>query len=297
MRALIFILCAAACAALCACAGDGRANSARAEGARGGETFTLGQKKILDIAKLQDELFANPNAALEGEMARAELKTKAVRIISMWKTYFAENPDDVHALLIYGKFLRRIGLDGEAYAAFSKAEKLDPNLAVAKQQMSALEAERGMAREAFAHIRQAMRLEPENTVYMRQCAYILILGKKDLAGGKVVSNAEFDSLAEFCYRKIYESDKSNRAEKVRYAQSFYDLFKPDWQKALSIWREILSESALNLERQTAAANIARVLIELGRDAEAEEALKSVDLPSLARAKRLLLEEIAKRPQK
>lgn len=300
MRGLAVLFLGVLCAALCACSspgGAGAGTSANARAGGGGNSFTLGQRRILDIASAQDALFADPNAALDDAMARAQLKTKAMRIISMWKAYFADNPDDVHALLIYGKFLRRIGMDDEAYAAFKKADSLNPSLGVAKQQMSALEAERGQAKKAFCHIRQAMRLEPENTVYMRQCAYILIVAKNELAGGKVLSNAEFDRLAGDCYRKIYEADKSNRREKVRYAQSFYDLFEPDWQKALSLWREILGESALNIERQTAKANIARVLIELGRDGEAAAVLGEVDLDSLAGAKKILLEKIARQKKK
>ena len=90
--------------------------------------------------------------------AEAALRTKAMRIDSLWKTYFLDFPDDSDALIIYGKFLRRIGRRDSAYDAFKRAAALAPDAAVAYQQMSALEAESGMSAEAFAHIRAALKI-------------------------------------------------------------------------------------------------------------------------------------------
>ena len=254
-------------------------------------SFTLGERKILDIIKLQDDLFADPNINNMGAFAHSELQTKALRIEAMWRTYFLENPNDYSALILYGKFLRRIGQSEKAYNAFLKADNIEPNIPVVKQQLSALEAEDGQVAKAFKHIKQALAMDPNNQTYLTQTAYILVAGKNKLANGLVLSNKEYDTLLTDCYKVIYQQNPSDKEAKIRYAQSFYDLFEPDWQKALSLWNEILEVSALNHERQMVKANIARVLVELNRDAEAEEILKSVNAENLQRAKRLLLKEI------
>lgn len=260
--------------------------------AAAGNSYTLAQRRILDILKAQDDLFADPNIGAGNANADAELLTKAMRVNSLWKTFFLDNPDDFEAHVLYGKFLRRIGQPDRAYETFKRADELRPNVPVVLQQLSALEAESGEAAKAFGHVRAALEAEPDNAVFLLQCAYIMVLGKNEIAGeGKILSPAEFDALLTACYRKIAEQNPDDRAAKVRYAQSFYDLFAPDWQKALSIWRDLEKSASLNLELQTARANIARVLVELGRDAEAERILQSVDAPSLARAKTLLLREI------
>lgn len=299
--------CAAFCVALfsgiavflSACSGvDEDVSAARAKASSAAnregraDSWTLSQRRLLDIVALQNDLFADPNAdSLDGgALAEAALRTKAMRIDSLWKTYFLDFPDDSEALIIYGKFLRRIGRRDSAYDAFKRAAALAPDAAVAYQQMSALEAESGMSAEAFAHIRAALKIEPDNEVYLRQTAYILVLAKKELVG-RGLSTREFDALLSRCYRRIFEKNPADKDAKLRYAQSFYDLFEPDYARALALWREIRRDSALNIDRQTASANIARVLVELNRDAEAEAVLREVDLPQLMRAKKLLLSEI------
>lgn len=254
-------------------------------------SYTLRELKILDIVRLQDDLFADPNINNMGNFAYSELQTKALRIESMWRTYFIENPDDVTALIIYGKFLRRIGQTQKAYEMFLRADRISPNIAVVKQQLSAIEAEEAQSTKAFAHISQALKLEPNNSTYLKQTAYILVMAKDEFIKSGMLSKSEFDKLLSDCYRKVYENNADNKEEKIRYAQSFYDLFEPDWQKALSLWKEILDESTLHIERQTALANVARILVELGRDVEAEKILKEVNVKNLQRPKRLLLEEI------
>ncbi len=258
----------------------------------GCNSYTFAQRRILDILKAQDDLFSDPNIGANNELADAELLTKAMRVNSLWKTFFLDNPDDFEAHVLYGKFLRRIGQPDRAYETFKRADELRPDTPVVLQQLSALEAESGETVKAFGHVRAALAAEPRNAVFLLQCAYIMVLGKNEITGeGKLLSPAEFDALLSACYRKIAEQNPDDRAAKVRYAQSFYDLFAPDWQKALSIWRELEESASLNLERQTARANIARVLVELGRDPEAEQILQTVDAPSLVRAKTLLLREI------
>ncbi len=259
----------------------------------GGNSYTLSEKKLLDILKQQDALFADPNINSMGTFSQAELKTKALRIESQWKAYFMDNPEDVKALVLYGKFLRRIGQDSKAYATFKQADNLDGRIAVVKQQLSALEAEVGSVKEAYGHICQALALGGDERVFLTQKAYIMVVGKRTLVSSGVLSPKEFDKQLAHCYSAIAEKNPDKLDVQLRYAQSFYDLFEPDWNKALSIWQEVLRLSALNIERQIAQANIARVLIELNRDAEARQILENVTAPSLERAKKLLIKELDK----
>ena len=255
------------------------------------QSYTMSDKKLLDILRQQENLFSDPNVNSMGAFAQSELKTKAMRIDAAWKSFFLENPDHIEGLILYGKFLRKIGQSAKAYATFQKANSLDANIGVVKQQLSAIEAEEGSVKEAFAHITQAVNLEDENIVFLKQKAFVMVVGKKTLVGSGVISPSEYDEQLLQCYRKISESTPNDRQAKIRYAQSFYDLFEPNWEKALSIWNEILASSTLNIERQSALANKARVLVELGRDEEATQILKTIDIPSLMRPKNLLLREI------
>ena len=253
-------------------------------------SFTLSQSKLLDIIKAQEELFSDPNILEMGIHSQSELNSRATRVNSMWKTYFLSNPNDVEALVLYGKFLRKIGKSAMAYETFKQADKLNGSLAVVKQQLSAIEAEEAQVENAFKHIREALDLEPNNPIYLKQTAYIMVVAKKDIVG-KIISAEQFDEILTHCYKIPSEQNPTNREAKLRYAQSFYDLHNPDWNTALSLWKEVLEMSSLNLEIQIAKANMARVLVELNRDEEASVLLKDVDASSLQRAKMLLLKEI------
>lgn len=254
-------------------------------------SYTMAQRRLLDIVELQDDLFADPNIDGFGEKSHAQLLTKASRIDSLWRSYILDFPEDVQALVIYAKFLRRTGRENAAYEMFKRADALDPKLAVVKQQLSAMDAEAGEIANALARIRQALEIEPENPAYLRQCAYLLAGAKRKILEDELLSPAQFDALLRCCHEVPYRKNPADRQLKIRYAQSFYDMCAPDYAEALELWRQIFDSAALNIDKQTAAANIARVLVELNRDAEALEYLKLVDIPALERPKRLLLNEI------
>ena len=50
--------------------------------------------------------------------------------------YIGENSNDTHALLLYGKFLRKVGQNEHALSYFLRADSINPKLAVVKQQIA-----------------------------------------------------------------------------------------------------------------------------------------------------------------
>ena len=254
-------------------------------------SYSLSQSRLLDILALEQDLFSDPNIDGVSDTSRAELITKGSRIDSMWRSYILDFPEDVQALVLYGKFLRRTGREDAAYEMFKRADSMNPNIAVVHQQLSAMDAEAGEIKNSLARIRRAMELEPDNKTYMRQCAFLLAGAKKRILQQGMLSPEEYDSLLRFCYLRPCQLSPDDRGARVRYAQSMYDLCNPDYQEALRVWLELRKNAALNIDKQTADANIARALVELGRDGEALNYLEKIDLPALERAKRLLLEEI------
>ena len=100
--------------------------------------------------------------------------------------------------------------------------------------------------------------------------------------------AQLDKKMLECYRKWADSSAPNSQAKWECAKAFYSVSHPDWEEALSRWEDIIKNSALELERQTALANKARVLIELRRDDQAREILAKVVNEHLAEDKAKLL---------
>lgn len=287
----------AASALLCACSSapeplpeKAEAKAEIASEITAARSYSLAQKKLLDIIDDQNRLIERGKET--PNMRKADFLTQVNRIESMWKEYFVDNPNDVEGLIIYGKFLRMTGATSGAYEEFAKADKLDPKIAVVKQQLSVYEAENGLYADAYAHMAAAVKLAPENPVYLTQMGDLIVLCRARLILERAFTQDELDAEMQRCYRRASELRPDDLSALRRYAQSFYDVRRADWNLALKLWEEILSRSGLNLDRQTALANKARVLIELNRDAEAEEILRSqVDLPSLLDARGSLLLEI------
>lgn len=284
-----------ACCAFAAVALPAGCSSAPAPTPDGGDrseyTYTLSQKKLLEIIAEQKVFFERVRT--NSKMSRSDAVSLKNRLDSLWAEYFAEHPEDVDALLIHGKYLRAVGDDEAAYKEFSKADALNPNLPVVKQQLANYEAEHGLPKFAYANLSSAVALAPDVSVYRLQLADFILFYREELIVREKFTQQALDTVMMESYRRAAQLEPENSALQWKYARAFYDAGRPDWNAALAQWNLVLLKFApLNLDRQTALANKARVLIELRRDAQAREILETqVDLPSLLADKRRLLEII------
>ena len=67
-------------------------------------SLTLAEQNLLRIINAQKELFSqNPTIDNDNE----HLTRKAQDLVAMYEAYISENSNDTHALLLYGKFLKK----------------------------------------------------------------------------------------------------------------------------------------------------------------------------------------------
>lgn len=282
---------AMAALALCGCAGAGDADpprvSARAESAA--QAYTLAQKKLLEIVSAQNGLLDRMRRAERpSAVASSDLISEKKRVDSLWNEYFAGASRDAESYAIYGKYLRATSDPTSAYAAFLKADGLDPSMASVKHQLAVYESENGQFARAYRHFSEALELEPDNAVYLSQTAKFLMAARSELAASGDFDPAALDAEMLDCYRRWAGASAPNSRAKWECAKAFYQVSAPDWNEALERWEDILENATIGLERQTALANKARVLIELRRDPEAREILGKIDNPHLADDKAALL---------
>ena len=277
-----------ASALLCGCAGsESGAKIPRAPATS--QTYTLSQKKLLEIVAAQNRFLEKIRGTKSlSVMKNSDLLSEKRRIDSLWNEYFTGEKRDAESFAIYGKYLRETSNSTAAYKAFLAADALDPTLASVKHQLAVYESENGQFPEAYAHFLDALKLEPENNVYISQTAKFLMVARTELAASGKFDIAQLDKKMLECYRKWADSSAPNSQAKWECAKAFYSVSHPDWEEALSRWEDIIKNSALELERQTALANKARVLIELRRDDQAREILAKVVNEHLAEDKAKLL---------
>ena len=118
----------------------------------------------LNIAEKETQIYQkiaeNPEFYSEDDLDR-----RVNELVQSYRIYLLDQPNDVSAYILYGKLLRRMQENEQAFLAFLKADELDPEIAVVKQQIGNHLAEEGKSKAALAFYLQAVELEPETAVY------------------------------------------------------------------------------------------------------------------------------------
>src|ERR1035441_10229291 len=83
----------------------------------------------------------------------------------------------------------------------------------------------------------------------------------------------------------------------RYAESFYDLEKPDWDEALKAWAALEARAKTPAERETMRLQAANVLIKQGRFDHARLLLSLVTEPGLQGQKQKLVAQLPENAKK
>ena len=179
----IFPACAALAAVfLCACQTQKKQTFETAEISESQKTsYTLFEERLGKLVK-ETELLARDVA--QKKISPLEARLRLNELENLWTEFAAEHPENIEAQILYGKFLRSARFDEAAYKVFLRADKLDPNIAVVKQQLSTYETEIGKYSEAYAHIKDAVKLEPQTSVYQAQLGEFLAAYGKNLVEKK-----------------------------------------------------------------------------------------------------------------
>ncbi len=251
--------------------------------------ISLYERKLQEILANQEALFEE---AVDGKVAEDVFVRRAAGIASDYDRLIAENADSVLAYISYGKFLRRVGRREDAHFMFSRANQLDPEIAVVKQQIGNYLAEEGQHAGALAFYMAAIELEPKEAAYHYSLGELYAyFGNKFLKDGIFTAQA-IDNQMLAAFRSAAELDPGNLDFALRYGEAFYDLFKPDWKEALAVWEEISTRELSELEADAVRLHRSRVLIELGRQDEATDLLSREVMPPLESTRQELLNRLS-----
>ena len=105
---------------------------------------SLSDLELSKIIEQQNRLLRHGKDWSEDELTR-----QAQQIVTSYESYLLENPNDLNALLLFGKFLRKTGLHESAVSLFLQADQINPNIAVVKQEIGNFLVEDGKVVEAF----------------------------------------------------------------------------------------------------------------------------------------------------
>ena len=263
---------------------------------RAAESETLAERTLRQIVERQRTLLAD--AAKQGDKLDEEgLRAQLQAVSHDYERLLQDNPKFAAAYTAYGYMLGKIGMKKESVAMLLKANQLDPDIPLVKNQIGNYLAEEGKPLEAAPYYLAAIKLEPDEPLYHYQLGTLLTVARDDFLKSGEWTRSALDRAMHHAFERAAELAPDRFEFAYRYAESFYDLDSPDWDGALKAWAALEEKAPTAVERQTMRLHAANVLVKQGRPDHARALLDSVDEPSLQARKQKLVAQLAETAKK
>lgn len=257
---------------------------------------TMAEKTLKDIVARQRDLLGR--AQKEGDqLDMAWLRGEMQSVINSYDVLIQKSPDFAPAYVAYGMLLGQVGMTREAVGILLKANKLDPNIPVVKNEMGRFLAEDGKVVEALPWIMAAIDLAPKEPLYHYHLGKLLTEGRDDFIKTGQFTRASLDKAMLEAFQRAADLAPANFGYAYRSAEAYYDLETPKWDEALALWRKLDAGVETPLEHQTLRLHQANVLIRQGKRTEARTLIDTVTEVTLAKQKQTLLDQLAKADEK
>lgn len=247
-------------------------------------------EQLLSIATTEEEIYKkiveDPDFYND-----VDLERRINELVQSYRAYLIDNPKDVNALILYGKLLRRVGERDQAFTAFLKADELDPEIAVVKQQIGTHLAEEGRGKAALPFYLQATDFEPDVAIYHFGLGQLLYRYRDEFISEKLFTRDALDREMMKAFLKAASLEPDNFDFQMRLGEAYYDQNSPDWKSALLHWKKMRDDLDEGIDFEIINLHYARVLGKLGRAQEAREICQTVVHPKLQKSKQQVLSEI------
>ncbi|HWL16154.1 MAG TPA: hypothetical protein VNR00_11150 [Opitutus sp.] len=264
--------------------------------AQEGASETLADRSLRQLVDRQQELLAeatkeNPN--FDQENFRLQIE----QVCRGYEELLRSNPKLAAGYAAYGYLLGKVGQRKQSIAMLLKANELNPDQPLVKNQIGNYLAEEGRPLDAVSYFTAAIKLAPDEPLYHYQLGTLLYEARDDFLKSGEWKQDAIDRAIHQAFKRAAELAPDRIEFTYRYAESLYDLDPPDWDAAMTAWRDLEAKAQTEVERETMRLHQANVLLKQGRAAEAKEMLASVTDEALQKPKEKLvaqLEETAKK---
>jgi len=258
---------------------------------RAADPESMADRTLKQLVDRQKDLLAEEAKKSPGFDA-GNFETQMQSVCQSYEVLLRENPNYAPGFAAYGYLLGKIGQRKASIAVLMRANKLDPDMALVKNQIGNFLAEEGRVREALAYYLAAIKLEPKEPLYHYQLGTLLYSGRDDfLKSGEWTADG-LDHTTHEAFRQAAELAPDRIEFTYRYAESFYDLVTPDWDAALKAWTILEAKAGTDVEKQTMRLHEANVLLKQGKADHARVLLDSVTEPALQGQKQKLVAQLA-----
>jgi tetratricopeptide (TPR) repeat protein len=232
--------------------------------------------------------------ASEDASVLEDYRPRLQKVVDRYEALLTKHPDFAAGWASYGLFLCDPLLEERktALPLLLKANGLDPDIPVVKNQIGVLMAEDGRVVDALNYFLAASDLAPTEPLYHFQIGLLLDEAREEFLKTKAWKREKLDAdmLAAFGRATALAPDRVDFA--YRAAEAFYGVEPPQWDAAYLAWSRLEGRLEGRNETQAVRLHRARVRWKQGYAGEARELLESVDAPALLAQKARLAEEFA-----
>jgi tetratricopeptide (TPR) repeat protein len=236
--------------------------------------------ELMALVEQEKNLINRLDSKVAPDKLDTEIQMRIDEIAEAYEAYIDRYPNSVFAKLIYGKFLRKTDQPKRANELFLDIHEEFPDLPVVNQQLALYASEKGDLKKALHFFQKTLELDPTQALYHYQYGEFLYAYKTALIKGNHMPISEVESQMESSFRRAHEMEPGNRDFHMRWAESYHDIFNPDWEKILPEWNTLLETSRNSFEKDVIRLQKARVLIKLSRFFEARQLVEAVSDPAL-----------------
>lgn len=252
---------------------------------------TMAERSLKEIVTRERDILGR--AAREGEqLDEGRLRAELQSVINSYDILIQKNPEFAPAYVAYGLLLGRVGMNREAVAMLLKANKLDAEIPLVKNEVARHLAEDGKPVDALPWLTAAIDLAPKEPLYHYHLGKLLAEGRDDFIRTGQFTRPALDQAMLEAFRRAAELAPDNLPYAYRHAEAYYDLEAPRWDEALKTWAALEERAKPGVERETIRLQAANVLLKLGRTEHARLLLANVTQPVLQKQKQTLLDQLA-----
>lgn len=252
---------------------------------------TLAEKSLKEIVERQKQLFER--AEKEGDqLDEARFAGEAKGIASSYDVFIQKNPDFVPGYVAYGVFLGKIDMTKAAVAMLLKANKLDPNIPLVKNQLAKHLAEDGKPLEALPYLTSAIDLAPNEPLYHFHLGQLLLAARDDFLHEGTWTRASLDKAMLEAFQRAADLAPADLSLAYQHAKAYYEIDPPRWDEALAVWEKLGGRATTESMRQLIKLQRANILAKLDRRDEARALLDQVTDLKLTEEKQRVIDALA-----
>jgi tetratricopeptide (TPR) repeat protein len=254
------------------------------------ETVNMAERSLKKLVLRQQEVFAE--AAKQGEnLDEGSFRQHVQSLTHEYELLLRNNPGFAAGYAAYGYLLSKVDMRKEATAMLLRANQLDPDIGLVKNQLGNVLAEDGKPLQAAPYYIAAIKVEPKEPLYHYQLGTLLVEAREAFLKSGEWTRETLDQAMHHAFKSAAELAPERFEFTYRFAESFYDLEKPDWEAALKVWSALEEKAPTPIERQTMRLHAANICLKLGKREHATALLKTIDEPKLQGQKEKLVAQL------